>query len=226
MSRFFYYQQSGGNDPWVLALASARSSEIEAKRPRFVTVLDLSSEITDLMSREQIASVRYTGPMYADFDCQIFRQRSSSSGPATRGGTRESRTSRDSPSPRLSRPKFFACPWRWQRDIGVGAHRRAPLSRSAIFLLALPPSMRGQHRRTVAFQVRQRIRSVAFILRQRDTPSIPRTPNGASGTSTARRPTCTCASSPAQQSCRSPWKAAKKWGKGQKQAVIFTPLWR
>jgi hypothetical protein len=68
LSFFFYYQKSGGEEAWQPALAETRQQVIDIERPRFVTVLDVSAAIDDSFSREQIDQLKYSGPLYFDFD--------------------------------------------------------------------------------------------------------------------------------------------------------------
>jgi hypothetical protein len=65
---YFYWQQAGGEDLWQEGLAASRQHIIETKRPRYVTVLDLSAFVSDSMSREDINEIKYRGPMYFDWD--------------------------------------------------------------------------------------------------------------------------------------------------------------
>jgi hypothetical protein len=61
---YFHYQQIGGEDKWVLDLASRRAEVTATLKPTFVTVLDLSSVPSD----NDWTKVRYQGPLYFDFD--------------------------------------------------------------------------------------------------------------------------------------------------------------
>lgn len=61
---WFLYQQTGGEDEWLLSLAERREEIALAKKPAFVTVLDLSMIPTD----HDWSKVRYQGPLYFDFD--------------------------------------------------------------------------------------------------------------------------------------------------------------
>lgn len=63
-SWYYHYQQTGGEDKWVLDLASNRSNIEKFKRPAFVNVLDLSAVPDD----NDWTKVRYRGPLYFDFD--------------------------------------------------------------------------------------------------------------------------------------------------------------
>lgn len=67
---YFYWQQAGGEDLWQEGLADSRQLIIDTKRPRYVTVLDLSSFVSDGSSREDINEIKYRGPMYFDWDAE------------------------------------------------------------------------------------------------------------------------------------------------------------
>lgn len=72
MSKFLYWQ-AASDGVWHEALASTRQAIIESKRPQFITVLDLSELVTDSMTREQLAGLKYAGPLYFDFDHEDIR---------------------------------------------------------------------------------------------------------------------------------------------------------
>jgi hypothetical protein len=59
-----FYWQKNGEDPWQVGLASERSKVIALEKPAFVTVLDVSAEVTDDMSQEDILALRYSGPFF------------------------------------------------------------------------------------------------------------------------------------------------------------------
>jgi len=65
---FLYAQRSGGEEPWTEHLATQRQAILDAKKHRFVTVLDVSSLLTPGMSSTEIANLRYSGPFYVDWD--------------------------------------------------------------------------------------------------------------------------------------------------------------
>jgi len=71
MPNFFWLQQAGGADPWIESLSEHREKLISERRPAFVTVLDASS-VPDEASwgREDYAKMRYSGPLYFDWDAQ------------------------------------------------------------------------------------------------------------------------------------------------------------
>jgi len=68
MAFFFYWQQTGGEEAWQEALATDRQRVLTVERPQFVTVLDVSSAITEDMTPEEHAQLRYRGPLYFDWD--------------------------------------------------------------------------------------------------------------------------------------------------------------
>lgn len=61
---FYHYQRKGGEDTWVLSMASAREKDQKDIKPAFVTVLDLS----DVPADNDWSKVRYKGCLYFDFD--------------------------------------------------------------------------------------------------------------------------------------------------------------
>ena len=63
---WFLYQKDGGEDNWVLTLADQREQVARDIKPRFVTVLDLSSVPDD----GDWTKVKYRGTMYWDFDAE------------------------------------------------------------------------------------------------------------------------------------------------------------
>lgn len=65
---FFYFQQKGGEDLWQEALAEQRDHIVSNKKPRYVTVLDVSHLIDDSTTKEEILALKYKGPLYFDWD--------------------------------------------------------------------------------------------------------------------------------------------------------------
>lgn len=65
---FFWFQQTGGEDAWREALSEHRQKVLEERRPAFVTVLDAHSSPNSEWDREEYAKMRYSGPLYFDFD--------------------------------------------------------------------------------------------------------------------------------------------------------------
>jgi putative DNA primase/helicase len=64
----FMYWQRHSEDTWQCALAETRDKIIATERPRFVTVLDVSAAVDDSFTKEQLDQLRYSGPLYLDFD--------------------------------------------------------------------------------------------------------------------------------------------------------------
>jgi hypothetical protein len=66
---FFYFsiEKTGG---WLSAPSSQRAQVIEARKPKYVTVLDLDRLVADDEPLEETLKVRYSGPFYADWDCE------------------------------------------------------------------------------------------------------------------------------------------------------------
>lgn len=65
---FYFFYQATGTDKWKLSLASERERVIAEERPAFVTVLDVDNDFTRDLTLDELNAVKYTGPMYADFD--------------------------------------------------------------------------------------------------------------------------------------------------------------
>ncbi len=65
---FFYYQQAGGEEVWQEALAVQRTAIQASRKPRYVTVLDVSSLVDDTTTKEEMMALKYAGPMYFDWD--------------------------------------------------------------------------------------------------------------------------------------------------------------
>lgn len=65
---YFYFsiEKVGG---WSSAQSTQRSKVIETKKPKYVTVLDLSALVADDASLEDTLKIKYSGPFYADWDC-------------------------------------------------------------------------------------------------------------------------------------------------------------
>lgn len=66
---FFYFsrEKTGG---WIAAPAVQRANVINDKQPKYVTVLNLSQLVEDDTPVEEQQKVRYSGPFYADWDCE------------------------------------------------------------------------------------------------------------------------------------------------------------
>ena len=66
---YFWFQNTGGEEAWHEALSSQRAKVISEIRPAFVTVLDsLSIPDPDTWGKEDYAKMKYTGPLYFDWD--------------------------------------------------------------------------------------------------------------------------------------------------------------
>lgn len=66
---YFYFslEKQGG---WLSAPSSQRAKVIEDRSPKYVTVLDLDRLIADDEPLEETLKVKYSGPFYADWDCE------------------------------------------------------------------------------------------------------------------------------------------------------------
>jgi len=67
---YFFYQVEGGEEAWKFALSEHREKIQAEKKPAFATVLDVHSVPEDSWGREEYAAMRYSGPMYCDWDAQ------------------------------------------------------------------------------------------------------------------------------------------------------------
>lgn len=67
---FFWHQQAGGEDAWLVGLAEHRERIILERQPAFVTVLDADSVPDENWGREDYAKMKYSGPLYFDFDAE------------------------------------------------------------------------------------------------------------------------------------------------------------
>jgi hypothetical protein len=67
MSWYCYFQISG-EDAWIPALATARPQVLAERKPRYMTVLDLNTNITHETEREVLDKVTYRGDLYIDID--------------------------------------------------------------------------------------------------------------------------------------------------------------
>jgi hypothetical protein len=74
MSKIIYYQEKGGEEQWHEALADSRQQLIATVKPRFITVLSVSSVITDSMTREDFNALKYSGPLYFDWDAKSIEE--------------------------------------------------------------------------------------------------------------------------------------------------------
>lgn len=69
MSRYFYYQQQGGEEEWKPCPAEYRKTLEAEKSPAFFTVLAVSQTVEGL-SYEDKQKLRYAGDLYFDFDAK------------------------------------------------------------------------------------------------------------------------------------------------------------
>lgn len=65
MSNYYYYQQNGGDEKW-LPVREDKLDTIDGAM--FSTVLSVDSPLQDGATREQLATVKYRGPLYFDLD--------------------------------------------------------------------------------------------------------------------------------------------------------------
>lgn len=67
-TQWYCYYQLNGDDAWIPALASSREQVLRDKQPRYMTVLDLNTNITHESEREEIDKLAYRGDLYIDID--------------------------------------------------------------------------------------------------------------------------------------------------------------
>ncbi len=67
---FLWFQKTGGEDPWVEALAEHRQKVIAELHPAFVTVLDAHAAPDATWGRDEYNKMRYSGPLYFDWDAE------------------------------------------------------------------------------------------------------------------------------------------------------------
>jgi hypothetical protein len=65
---YFWFQKAGGSREWHEALGDQREKLVASGKVAFVTVLDCLSVPDKEMGREEFAKLRYTGPLYFDWD--------------------------------------------------------------------------------------------------------------------------------------------------------------
>ncbi len=66
---YFFYQPAPKTS-WVPALASQRATIIKEKHPAFCTVLDLDNVFDNEMTADEVAAVKYAGPLFFDIDSE------------------------------------------------------------------------------------------------------------------------------------------------------------
>jgi len=74
MSSYFWYQITGGEDQWREALGEHRDKIIQEQKPAFVTVLDAYSSPEATWDRDEYAKMKYSGPLYFDWDAEDISQ--------------------------------------------------------------------------------------------------------------------------------------------------------
>lgn len=74
MSTMYFFYQRDPEGAWDLALASERQKIQDTAKPAFVTVLDLDHAFDPAPDHDQIFSIGYRGPFYADFDSQSLEE--------------------------------------------------------------------------------------------------------------------------------------------------------
>lgn len=67
---YFWFQKTGGDDPWVEALSEHRERVSREVKPAFVTVLDAHTCPSDDWGREEYTKMKYSGPLYFDWDAK------------------------------------------------------------------------------------------------------------------------------------------------------------
>jgi hypothetical protein len=67
--KYFYFskEKAGG---WSSGKSDQRLAIVESRQPKYVTVLDLSELLDDDAGLEDQLKIRYSGPFYADWDCE------------------------------------------------------------------------------------------------------------------------------------------------------------
>lgn len=70
MASTFWYQITGGEDAWLEAMSEHRQKILRERRPAFMTVLDAHSSPDASWDREEYAKMKYSGPLYFDFDAE------------------------------------------------------------------------------------------------------------------------------------------------------------
>ena len=71
---YHYYQVEGGEEAWKPVQAEFLQKVIDTRKPMFVTVLATDKIASKEMPREEKLALKYTGPMYVDFDSQDISQ--------------------------------------------------------------------------------------------------------------------------------------------------------
>jgi hypothetical protein len=69
MSRYYYYQQAGGEETWKACPVEHRAAVEKEKAPAFWTALAVSQPVEDLSYEDRI-KLKYRGPLYFDWDAK------------------------------------------------------------------------------------------------------------------------------------------------------------
>jgi hypothetical protein len=69
MTDKFFYWTLDKSSGWSSGKSDLRQTIIDTKQPKYVTVLDLSELLDDDATLDDQLKIRYTGPFYADWDC-------------------------------------------------------------------------------------------------------------------------------------------------------------
>lgn len=64
---YIYYQKIGGTEKWT-PLQIAEIKSLEEVKPTFVTILATDKLITESTDKELLTNIKYSGPLYFDFD--------------------------------------------------------------------------------------------------------------------------------------------------------------
>ena len=68
---WYFYYQLAGCDIWRPALATARAQTLHDKKPRYMTVLDVNTNITHDTERADLDKLAYRGDLYVDIDVSV-----------------------------------------------------------------------------------------------------------------------------------------------------------
>lgn len=67
---YYYYQVEGGEEAWQALPAKMRATHEASVKPRYYTVLSVSSIVTSDLSAEEKDKLKYEGPLYFDWDAR------------------------------------------------------------------------------------------------------------------------------------------------------------
>lgn len=71
---FFWYQRTTGKSAWLQGLSDQRQKVIKELKPPLITVLDCLDAPDDDWSRDDFNKLKYTGPLYFDWDSDDISQ--------------------------------------------------------------------------------------------------------------------------------------------------------